>query len=74
MKTASAKSGRKAMASSSRLLVRRERERYEGIRGLMETGHALISRRSRDGQAEMDGLGGLGLKTTAQAGFPVLAS
>ena len=34
----------------------------------METGHAPTSRRSRGGQAKMDGLGGLGHKTTVQAG------
>ena len=33
-----------------------------------------ISRRSRGGQAEMNGLGGSGLKTTMQAGFPVYVS
>jgi len=35
-----------------------------GDGGLAETGHASTSRRSHGGQAEMDGLSGLGLKTT----------
>jgi len=46
-------------------------KRDGGVRGLAETEHASTSRRSRGGQAEMDGLG---LKTTTQAGFPVWAS
>ena len=36
---------------------------------MVEAGHALTSRRACGGQAEMDGLGGLDLKTTVQAGF-----
>ncbi|KAK8448404.1 hypothetical protein SEVIR_7G001552v4 [Setaria viridis] len=49
-------------------------ERLRGIKGLAETGHASTSRRSRGGQAKIDGLGGLGLKTTALVGFPVWSS
>jgi len=49
-------------------------KRDGGIKDLAETGYASTSRRSRGGQAEMDGLGGLGLKTTRQAAFLVWAS
>ena len=41
------------------------------VRGLAETVHTSISRRSRGGQVEMVGLGGLSLKTTVLAHFPV---
>ncbi|PUZ48089.1 LOW QUALITY PROTEIN: hypothetical protein GQ55_7G217500 [Panicum hallii var. hallii] len=56
---------------SSRRPVRRERERFKGVKARREVGHASTS---RSGHAEMDGLGGLGLKTTMEAGFPVWAS
>jgi hypothetical protein len=56
---------------SSRRPVRREHERFEGVKARQEVGHASTSRRSRSGYAEMDGLGGLGLITTMEAGFPV---
>jgi hypothetical protein len=59
---------------SSRWPVRREREKFEGIKTQREDGHTSTSRRSRSGHAEMDGLGGLGLKTIMEAGFPVWAS
>ena len=37
-----------------------------GVGGLAETGHGSISRRSRGGQTEIDGLGGMDLKTTVK--------
>jgi hypothetical protein len=58
----------------SRRSVRRERERFEGVKAQREVGHASTSRKSRSGHAEMDGLCSLGLKTTMEAYFPVQAS
>jgi hypothetical protein len=46
-------------------------KRNGGVQGLAEAGYASTSRRSHSGQVEMDGLGGLDLKTTMQAGLPV---
>ncbi|PUZ56158.1 hypothetical protein GQ55_5G273400 [Panicum hallii var. hallii] len=56
---------------SSRRPVRWERKKFEGVKARREVGHTSTSRRSRSGHTEMDGLGGLGLKTTMEAGFPV---
>jgi hypothetical protein len=65
---------REGDGKSSRLPVQRERERFEGVKARRKVGHASTSRRSRSGHAEIDGLGGLGLKTTMEAGFLVWAS
>jgi hypothetical protein len=62
------------MASSSRLPVHGSANNLKASWHLMEAGHASTSRESRGGRVEMDGLGGLGLKTTVQAGFPVCTS
>ena len=43
MKTVSAMSRRKTMVRSSRLLMRQERERLEGVEAWREVGHASIS-------------------------------
>jgi hypothetical protein len=48
-------------------------KRDGGVRGLAEIGHVSTSRWSRGDQGKMDDLHGSGLKTTAQAGFPVWA-
>ena len=58
---------------SSRRAGSRKRKTWRR-QGLAEAGHASTPRRSRGGQAEMDGLDGLGLKTIGEAGFPVWAS
>jgi len=47
------------------------RERLEGVKARQEVRHVPVSKRTCGGQVEMDGLGGLGLKTTMQAGFLV---
>jgi hypothetical protein len=65
---------RECDGKSSRRSVRRERERFEGVKAQREVGHASTSRKSRSGHAEMDGLCSLGLKTTMEAYFPVQAS
>ena len=65
---------REGDGKSNRRPVQRERERFEGVKARRKVGHASTLRRSRSGHAEMDGLGGLGLKTTMEVGFPVWAS
>jgi hypothetical protein len=72
MKTASLKSKRKVMASSSRLPVCGSAKDLKALWHLAEAEHVLTSRRSHGSQVEMDSLGGLDLKTIMQGRFPGL--
>ena len=51
--------------------MRRACAKDSKVSSVAKAGHASSSERSREAQAEMDDLGGLGLKTTVQAYFLV---
>lgn len=53
--------------------MRQKRETFEYVKAWRDVEHMSRSIRF-DSQVEMDVSGGLGLKTTMQAGFPVWAS
>ncbi|RLM61337.1 hypothetical protein C2845_PM14G09510 [Panicum miliaceum] len=64
----------KDVAKSSRRRVRWARAKDSKASSAADAGHASSSARSRGGQADMEGFGGLGLKTTPLDGFPVSAA